>query len=68
MKSRGISINAAGLAFALAALDVGAGLGVVEGAAKGDGVQGVVGLSVAAALERHDHERMTVQASSSSPP
>ena len=42
---------AAGLAFAFAAFDVGAGLGVVKRAAERDRVQGVVGLSVAAAVE-----------------
>ena len=42
---------AAGLAFLGAALDVGAGFGVVDRADHRDGVQRVVGLSIAAAVE-----------------
>ena len=40
---------AAGLAFFDAAFEVGAGFGLVIGADDGDGVDGVVGLAVAAA-------------------
>ena len=51
MALEGAESFAFGLAFADAAVEVGAGLGLVLGADDGDGVDGVVDLAVAAAVE-----------------